>query len=133
MAQEPTLVPAVRVSGFPFMLQGWNNVFVRVDLATGSPIYWLSSYTLYGFIDIIGCSISKSKETKKWEFWRNCDDGPLYRKPGDDQISPVGDWGEFSVSEDVTIRVVELGARIVKIAVILFVLIFSLYIGRLTR
>lgn len=56
------------VSGLPFMLQGWNNTYVRNDLlgvvidvstkySDDVPIYTLESYWLYGIIPIASVQI----------------------------------------------------------------------------
>lgn len=79
----------IKVSGLPFMLQGWNCVFYKSeDVCNGKPVYRLDPYTLYWFIDIIGVSIKYSGG--KWQFIRYCDDWPMATNP-----SLLGTWSKF--------------------------------------
>lgn len=63
----------IRMSGLPFMLQGWNRVFYkdRSETSDNVPIYRLDPYTLYCFFDIIGVSIKRCRG--KWIMQRDCD------------------------------------------------------------
>jgi hypothetical protein len=48
----------IRVSGLPFMLQGWNNVYTKRKRMDGDElVYELHGYMLYWFIHIIGVSV----------------------------------------------------------------------------
>lgn len=93
----------LRVSGLPFMLQGWNNIYVRSDSSCQyeSPIYHLQNYTLYNVINIIGVTIKKKDD--KWIFYRDCDgeDCPFYTNNED----LLGQWahGPF-ISSDVSLK-----------------------------
>lgn len=75
----------IKISGLPFMLQGWDTVFIRCVDDTGKVYYKLDNYTLYFVIDIIGVRIEK--KDNKWCFIRECDYAPLYRS---DYL--FGDW-----------------------------------------
>jgi len=90
----PAIPEKIRVSGLPFMLQGWNAVYNRVrklDSKDGVIFkYRLDSYTLYGFIVIIGTEIRYKNE--KWEFWRDGDDEPFAINLVDNGTLPTGYW-----------------------------------------
>ena len=48
----------IRMTGLPFMMQGWNNVYTKTDEESdGCPVYHLRPYMLYWFIDIIGVTL----------------------------------------------------------------------------
>lgn len=48
----------INVSGFPFMLQGWNNSYYKTsEKSEGFPVYRLDPYILYWTIPIIGVNI----------------------------------------------------------------------------
>jgi hypothetical protein len=85
----------VRVSGMPFMLQGWNGVYEWTGtMSNDAPVYRLPWHVLFRLIDIIGVQLQKD-ENGVWKLWRDCDPGPLHelKKNGHDQgISPCGDW-----------------------------------------
>lgn len=84
----------IRVTGLPFMLQGWNNVYhLTAEISDGCPVYRLNPYTLYLFIDIIGVRILRIDGV--WCMQRDCDDHPMYsiKKYGDkNQPDPFGYW-----------------------------------------
>ena len=93
----------VRMSGLPFMLQGWNCVFHKSSRETsdGRPVYRLRSYTLYWLYPIIGVRMLREKGS--WHLKRDCDDRVLsdLRKlggpeEGDDDGAggdlPMGHW-----------------------------------------
>lgn len=67
----------IKVTGLPFMLQGWNTTFDKKKNDDGEVVYCLNSYILYFFIPIIGVTISKHDD--EWRFTRNCDEGPFIR------------------------------------------------------
>lgn len=84
----------IKMTGLPFMLQGWNCVFHRVAGGRvgedNTPVYRLEEYTLYFLIPIIGVEIRK--EGGKWKFFRDCDYGsPSFQKLGD-HSTPIGTW-----------------------------------------
>lgn len=93
MAKPAYWPETLSTSGFPFLLQGWNDAYQLTGLdEDGFPIYELPSYTLYGCIDIIGCTIRYDKTRSKWTFTRDCDGGPyLFKKTN--QGTPFGSWG----------------------------------------
>ena len=65
----------IKVSGLPFMFQGWNNIYYKTsEIADGCPVYSLPSYTLYGFIEIIGVTIYRNNGI--WVLQRVCDANP---------------------------------------------------------
>jgi hypothetical protein len=84
----------IYLSGLPFTLQGWNNVYTKNE--TNNNTYHLAPYTLYYLFPILGTTISKING--RWELTRDCD----YRysndatmdiyKLGKDQDTPFGDW-----------------------------------------
>lgn len=80
------------MKGLPFMLQGWNNTYV-LSAGNSHPVYQMERYNLYGFIPIIGVSITKIGGT--WHVVRDCDGigwpTSLY-KLGKDQNTPFGQW-----------------------------------------
>lgn len=84
--------PQIKVSGLPFMLQGWNTTFNRTDkLSENAPVYKLDRYNLYWMISIIGAIIYKLNG--KWVFRRNCDRDPIFVKSDKDgQLTPYGKW-----------------------------------------
>jgi hypothetical protein len=59
----------IKVSGLPFMLQGWNNIFTKTD--SDEPVYRLNEYTLYGLIPIAPAIIYKLKD--RWILRREDD------------------------------------------------------------
>jgi hypothetical protein len=85
---------SIRVSGFPFMLQGWNNIYHQNgETQDGCPVYELNDYTLYLAIPIIGTKIYRCQG--QWVFHRNCDIDcmPGYAKYGTlPQSDPFGYW-----------------------------------------
>lgn len=83
----------IRVSGLPFMLQGWNNIYVKTDrLSEGAPVYELAPYTLYGCIPIIGTRIFKTDG--KWRLQRMCDFEPVFTNLSEVTSTPLGAWFE---------------------------------------
>lgn len=83
----------IKMSGLPFMLQGWNNVYYKTgELSDGCPVYRLDSYNLYYFISIIGVRIMRLDGV--WVIWRNGDIGPIdIKKYGSSpQGDPFGHW-----------------------------------------
>ena len=51
---------AVLVSGFPFMLQGWNGVYqITNEKSDDVPVYRLNSYLLYWLIPIIAVTLRR--------------------------------------------------------------------------
>jgi len=83
----------IRMSGLPFMLQGWNNVYYKTsDISDGCPVYRLDSYNLYWLISIIGVRIMRIDGV--WVIWRNGDYGPIdIKKYGQSpQPDPFGSW-----------------------------------------
>lgn len=82
----------IKLSGLPFVLQGWNNVFRKTsEIIEDAPVYTLDMYVLYGTIEIIGLTIYKNGGM--WCARRNTDDYSLFEKEGDDQDTPFGKWG----------------------------------------
>lgn len=97
----------IKMSGLPFMLQGWNNVFHKTnETSEECPIYELKMYVLYGTIDIIGMYIYKQNGI--WRARRACDEYSLFEKLGFDQSDPFGNWGlngyVSSISNDQYVR-----------------------------
>ena len=82
----------VKVSGLPFMLQGWNTYYYRsVDESDGVPTYILEDYTLYRFIGICGTVIYR--EGGIWKLRRNDSTDAVTIKYGDGpQTDPFGYW-----------------------------------------
>ncbi|CAH6420445.1 Hypothetical protein HVR_LOCUS1194 [uncultured virus] len=83
----------IRMSGLPFMLQGWNNVYHKTDeISDGCPVYNLDSYTLYWFFPIIGVKLFRLNET--WRLQRDCDFYPteIRKYSNEDQKTPMGNW-----------------------------------------
>ena len=82
----------IKVSGLPFMLQGWNNVFYwTTERRDNKPVYRLEPYVLYWTIPIIGVTIYS--RNGKWVFQRDYDDEPLpdiYKYGA--QSDPLGSW-----------------------------------------
>ena len=74
----------IKVSGLPFMLQGWNTTFVKC-IDDGQVSYRLYGYTLYCFIPIIGVHITETNG--KWHFTRECDFWPFM-----ENCDLMGDW-----------------------------------------
>jgi len=69
---KPTYPEKIRMSGLPFMLQGWNTEFVRTsEESDGCPVYYLEPYNLYWLIPIIGGYVKRVKGN--WIFQRECD------------------------------------------------------------
>ncbi len=62
----------IQMSGLPFMLQGWNNIYYKSEeMRNGFPVYCLDSYTLYYTIPIIGVKVFYNCD--KWVLQRNGD------------------------------------------------------------
>jgi hypothetical protein len=83
----------VRVSGLPFTLQGWNNVYTKTAREVdGCPTYKLESYMLYWLFPIIGMEIVRRHG--QWVMVRECDPSfwSSLIKLGNDQSSPRGVW-----------------------------------------
>lgn len=80
----------IKVSGFPFSQQGWNNVYVKSDRTSlaGVPIYELNDYTLYGLIGILGTEIVY--DGNRWIFRRKRDSGIFYLYSNNELF---GRWG----------------------------------------
>jgi len=81
--QQDNYPDHIRVTGLPFMLQGWNCVFYKQEPKKDQdyPVYCLDSYTLYWLIDIIGVEIA-NPTGNEWLFYRVCDgiNHPLARR-----------------------------------------------------
>jgi len=84
----------IKVSGFPFMLQGWNSKYHKTsEMSDGCPVYQLNSYILYYFIDIIGVKLFRVDGI--WVLQRMCDVVPAMdiKKYGlGPQPDPFGFW-----------------------------------------
>lgn len=60
------------VSGLPFYLQGWNNIFNKTKIIIDDkPVYRMNTYVLYGFIPIASVIIQFNKSENTWEFSRD--------------------------------------------------------------
>lgn len=96
--------PEVQVSGLPFLLQGWNTTFTRVEgeLSEGCPIYHLDGYTLYYLFPILSATIKKVGGS--WRFLRDCDEGiPLFIKDKNIGTGNIfGSWGAQNYNMRVT-------------------------------
>jgi hypothetical protein len=83
----------IRVKGLPFMLQGWNAVYTKInEESDGCPVYHLEPYTLYWTIPIIGVRILRKNGI--WRMKRDCDNyeseiGKYGMAP---QSDPFGYW-----------------------------------------
>jgi len=89
MDSVKTWPQSIKVSGFPFMLQGWNNTYYQLDeFKNGKPVYRLYPYTLYYLVDIIGVDIYFDLE-RGWCIKRHTDDHPLFRT---DSRNLLGTW-----------------------------------------
>lgn len=119
---------ALRVSGLPFMVQGWNGTYIRTgNERNGAPEYALYSYDLYLLIPIIGVTIYKNAEGF-WMAHRHCDSPSTvaFCKSGvDSKDSPCGrDWvskiggdgTEMTVREVKSVESDEIMWKIVAIA-----------------
>lgn len=97
---------AVRVSGLPFMLQGWNNIYVRIDEPGNEyPTYVLQRYSLYDCIDIAKATIGFSKLSGHWVLFGNGFNVALSKNKSDDITGLIGDWSDnVKVSNTCTIR-----------------------------
>lgn len=85
----------IRVSGLPFMLQGWNNVYIKTgEMSDDCPVYKLDSYTLYGVFPIIGVSIFRRNGI--WVMQRECDGYPngIHKYGESPQPDPFGYWSD---------------------------------------
>lgn len=83
----------IRVSGLPFMLQGWNNTYRSTSMTTDEcPIYRLDSYRLYGLIPIIGVTIFRKNGV--WMLQRDGDFCPtdIMKYGAGPQPDPFGYW-----------------------------------------
>jgi len=89
----------IRVSGLPFMLQGWNSVYTRADFfqeivsvdvmgpplyfplssSDNAPIYILEAYWLYRIIPITAVKIVRVNG--EWQLCRMRDYEIFYSKP----------------------------------------------------
>jgi len=82
----------IKVSGFPFFLMGWNNIYKKLKIDdNGNPVYILEEYVLFSLVSIIGVSILK--EGDKWILIRK--DYYTYTtiyKKDEDQSDPFGNW-----------------------------------------
>jgi hypothetical protein len=87
----------IKVSGLPFMLQGWNNIYTKIDQMTDDcPIYELQSYLLYGLFPIIGTIIYRKDGI--WQMQRECDYHPNgIKKYGGSQEDPFGFWSHGAI------------------------------------
>jgi len=78
----------IKISGLPFMLQGWNATFVKKKDKTGRIIYRLEPYVLYHIIPIVGVTISK--QDNYWIFTKDRDRFPLFRNK-----KLFGKWDDY--------------------------------------
>jgi hypothetical protein len=92
---------SIKVTGLPFMLQGWNNVYYRIPskLIEDAPVYRLEAYTLYYVFPIIAVEIYKTK--KGWALARDCDCYPSFLK---EDSNLFGKW--YDNNFDLTFNVV---------------------------
>ena len=97
----PTNIPAeaypqsVRVSGFPFILQGWNGVYNKIgtNLHNGMPIYRLEPYVLYWFFPIVGATLSTGDSSPFSSWHWDSDNG--VSSGGAVSMNLFGDWPFF--------------------------------------
>ena len=91
---NPGLFPAqIKVSGLPFMLQGWNAKYYKTsDTSDGCPTYRLEPYNLYKMIAIIGVTIKRINGG--WVLQRDCDLFPtsMAKYGANPQGDPFGEW-----------------------------------------
>ena len=81
------------MKGLTFLLQGWNNTYIKTsETKDGCPVYHLASYNLYGLIPIIGVKIYRSNGI--WVLHRDGDDLPTEIKKygASPQSDPFGQW-----------------------------------------
>jgi hypothetical protein len=104
---------SIKVTGLPFLLQGWNNIFVAKYSEKNSdiPEYVLQPYTLYNVIDIFGVTIAWNEEKEKWQFTRDCDYSPLFYSRKATPSTGFGarealtaKWSDLTVTTDCTER-----------------------------
>jgi len=93
----------VRISGMPFLLQGWNTVLQRGAFSDqGYPVYSVESYELYGLFSIAGMKLEFT-DNKGWELMPY-NTHPNFYKNGCNEIkdvNPLGSWSYgFCISED---------------------------------
>jgi len=80
---------SLKVSGLPFMFQGWNTVFHKTsEIKNEYPVYRLKDYTLYWTIPIIGCFIYFNGNT--WFLQRR--DGFVTPWEKQNSTDPTGEW-----------------------------------------
>jgi hypothetical protein len=82
----------IKVSGLPFFLQGWNNIYMKTNqMSEGCPVYELQGYNLYWVMPIIGVIIYRKDGI--WQMQRDCDLHPMgIKKYGGSQEDPFGYW-----------------------------------------
>lgn len=83
----------IKMSGLPFMLQGWNNTYyITNQTSDGCPVYKLAPYNLYYMIGIIGTRILRIDGI--WRIQRDCDSAPtdIYKYGAKPQGDPFGHW-----------------------------------------
>lgn len=94
MNQSSNFPSKIKVSGLPFLLQGWNSTYYKSsEVNDGCPVYCLDEYTLYWAIPIIGVKLYRDNGV--WVLKRNGDPFPGdIKKYG---VSPQGDpFGHWS-------------------------------------
>ena len=137
---------AIKVTGLPFLLQGWNNIFVAKYSEKNSdiPEYVLQPYTLYSVIDIFGVTISWNEEKEKWQFTRHGDCSPLFYSGKATPSTGFGarealtaEWSDLTVSTDCTERnlVIPIPTlttthRVLIIVLLIVYLAYDEYFGR---
>jgi hypothetical protein len=82
----------IKISGLPFMLQGWNTHLYRTsETRDDAPVYALRSYVLYWLIPIAEIRVYRSAGI--WYMRRTDDPRPIIHKFGTSpQPDPFGYW-----------------------------------------
>ncbi len=83
----------IKMSGLPFMLQGWNcEFYLTSETSDNAPVYRLDPYALYWMIPIIGVKILKYNGN--WVLQRDCDDAEFsfIQKVSTGSDYPWGTW-----------------------------------------
>jgi hypothetical protein len=64
----------IKVNGFGFMHQGWNNFYTKVDIEGKEiPMYEMKSYLLYGLFPIYRTYIKWNDMSNQWIMYREHD------------------------------------------------------------
>jgi hypothetical protein len=85
----------IKVSGFPFIMQGWNGVYTKCsETSDGYPVYKLKEYTLYWIVQIAGTRIFRQNGIWRLEREDSLLTEDIVEYGDSPQNTPFGYWSK---------------------------------------